>query len=336
MTIVNQVSMQSASLLDGDALGGIAQLVPLERRWPIGDVVQLPIRDIDPGTSIRVEKVSHCHVGLLAELQGDWPPILIRRADRTIVDGRYRYLAAQAIGLRYIECQYFEGDADAALIESIRLNTQGGLPLTLQDRRNAATRVLGDHQGWSDRRIAQICGLSPGTVSALRRTMSAPPGRPAAQIAQLDVREGADQRRRAVDRIEQRRRITEALLDQPDLSLRAIAGSVGGSPETVRKVKRSLLNVEQTPEPVGREGVNSCKFKADPALASTTAGAEFSAWFEQTALDNEWKYYLESVPLSRIYEVADEARRRSANWAEFAESLENRVRVRSGRISTAM
>jgi ParB-like chromosome segregation protein Spo0J len=333
MTILNQIPEVSRDLQDPDNLVGRTQLVSVD---PIPDVVKLPIRDIDPGRWIRVEKVSQRHVGLLAEMQGDWPPILIRRADRSIVDGRYRYLAAQALALRYVECRYFEGDADAALIESIRLNAKWGLPLTLQDRRNAGLRVLSGHEGWSDRRIAQICGLSPGTVSSLRRSVALPFDRPAVQVGQLDVREGADQRCRAVDRAEQRRRITEALVERPDVSLRAIAHTVGGSPETVRKVKRLLMGVDPMPATVETKAVKSTQFKADLAIVSTTAGAEFAAWFERTALDAESSCYLESVPLSRIYEIADEARRRATTWANFAECLENRVRVRSASVGAAV
>ncbi len=52
--------------------------------------------------------------------------------------------------------------------------------------------------------------------------------------------------------------------------------------------------------------------------------------FDATAVDSvdRWKH-VGVVPLSRVYEVADEARRRAAFWLGFAETLEGRVRRRA-------
>jgi hypothetical protein len=36
-----------------------------------------------------------------------------------------------------------------------------------------------------------------------------------------------------------------------------------------------------------------------------------------------------AVPLSRVYEIADEARRRAGFWSRFAEALEGQVRRRA-------
>ncbi len=40
--------------------------------------------------------------------------------------------------------------------------------------------------------------------------------------------------------------------------------------------------------------------------------------------------YAASVPLSRVYEVSDEARRRALFWAQFAERVESRAKRRHG------
>jgi hypothetical protein len=65
---------------------------------------------------------------------------------------------------------------------------------------------------------------------------------------------------------------------------------------------------------------------ADAALASTEKGAAFAVWFEETAIVEEWREFVETIPVSRIYEIADQARRRALRWSEFAETLEARTR----------
>ena len=59
-------------------------------------------------------------------------------------------------------------------------------------------------------------------------------------------------------------------------------------------------------------------------------GEQFVEWFDATTVDDAdgWAH-LGVVPLSRTYEVADEARRRAAFWASFAEALERQVRRRA-------
>ena len=70
-------------------------------------------------------------------------------------------------------------------------------------------------------------------------------------------------------------------------------------------------------------------WRADAALASTKDGEDLLEWFERTAvseLDLDW---VDKVPLSRVYEISDEARRRAETWLQFARALENRpARVR--------
>ena len=63
----------------------------------------------------------------------------------------------------------------------------------------------------------------------------------------------------------------------------------------------------------------------DLALVSSDDGEDFVAWFDRTTLteDECWRF-VDSVPLSRIYEIADEARRRSEVWVQFAKCLDVR------------
>jgi hypothetical protein len=64
----------------------------------------------------------------------------------------------------------------------------------------------------------------------------------------------------------------------------------------------------------------------DRALSSTPEGTFFGEWFDKTRVsDDDCDEHRLSVPLSRIYEVADEARRRAMVWTNFARRLEARV-----------
>jgi hypothetical protein len=125
--------------------------------------------------------------------------------------------------------------------------------------------------------------------------------------------------------------------------LRSVALQVGASPGTVRSVRTELGLDAAADEgsapglPAAAEagglagetatwGGNVGAWLPDCAVLSTEEGSEFAAWFTRTAVADEWHAHLPVVPYSRIYDVADEARRRAAHWAEFARALEGRSR----------
>jgi hypothetical protein len=226
-----------------------------------------------------------------------------------VVDGAHRVAAARRLGLARLEAERFDGSPAEAFVEFVRRNVAHGLVLTLTERKLAAERVLRDHPLWSDRRVAEVCALSPKTVARLRC--------PSADHPQSDgaMREGRDHRLRPVARGSARARVLEALQEHPDASLRTVAAAAGVSPETVRLVR---LNLAQEPEPT------EPAWEADAALASSDHGEDFVAWFERTAVaepDLEW---VDTVPLGRVYVVADEASRRSETWLRLARALEAR------------
>jgi hypothetical protein len=55
------------------------------------------------------------------------------------------------------------------------------------------------------------------------------------------------------------------------------------------------------------------------------------AWFDRTSVDDHDWVRAEGVPLGRIYEIADEARRRARAWTEFAQVLEARAGKKAAR-----
>jgi len=292
----------------------------------------LAIGQIKPAAfSLRLGPPNAGHVGTLVQLNGSWSPILVSAHDYTIVDGHHRYLAARELGHSQIYCYLFVGGGEAAFLEALRLNSRQGLALTLKEREHAAQRVLEAHPDWSDRRIGGLCGLSPTTVGRLRLLVA----RPAVHPGQMDGRIGRDERIRPLDSGALRRRVTQALTARPGASLREIAVLSRCSPETVRAVRRAMDSGDEgevrdaapkSPPPPSKPRSE----RIDPAFASTDEGAAFSAWFAKTAVgEQDWQGHVDHIPLSRIYEVADMALRRSEAWREFARAVEARVKPTS-------
>jgi len=290
---------------------------PAEMAW-------VPVAELTVGSSFRDGGLCAEHIEQLVALGGGWPPILVRRDGATVVDGAHRVAAARRLGLARVEVVWFDGTDEDAFIEFLRRNVSHGLLLTLQERKRAAVRVLRGHRAWSDRRIAEVCGISPKTVARLRGGAS---DCPTEEDAQLDaaMRVGRDERARPVRRGSVRLRVVEALHAQPDASLRTIAAAVGVSPETVRLVR---MNFAALPEPraTDDDATTEPAWQADAALVSAADGADFLAWFDQTAITDDDLVRAAAPPLSRVYELADEARRRADLWLRLARTLEARTK----------
>jgi hypothetical protein len=131
-------------------------------------------------------------------------------------------------------------------------------------------------------------------------------------------------------------RIAAAIRSHPTDSLRRIAAQVGSSPETVRKVRNAMMAdppcvAYKRANPLdpehGGDDLDS-RWTGDVALVSTDVGKAFSDWFERTCIDDDWQSHVDAPPLGRVYEIADEARRRAKGWADFAEAVEKRARER--------
>jgi hypothetical protein len=305
----------------------------------LGVVFEIALDELTLGIAVRCGGLHEDHVRALTELDGAWPPILVWGDVNLVVDGAHRVSAARRLERGTVTAVRFAGTADEAFVEAIRSNVTHGLPLTLAERIAAVLGVLERHPEWADRRISGVCALSARSVARLRREQSVDPA-----LTMPAVRVGRDGRARPLEPAAVRTRILHALAAHPEGSLRAIAAEVGASHETVRCVRNALRAApaareteiaaeEQPPASVPppvrlqpRSGPAPTAWSADAALASSLPGQDFAAWFETSAPGEEWRRYLAAVPLSRIYEVADEARGRAAAWSSFAQSLERSVR----------
>jgi hypothetical protein len=207
----------------------------------------------------------------------------------------------------------------------------------MAERTRAAEQLLRSHRDWSDRAVAEQCGLDHKTVGRLRAAThdGGDDRRPAARL-------GRDGRLRPVDPVALRLRIAEVLSEEPTASLRWVASHVGASPETVRDVRERVrrgddpvpagLRERRGPavgatvvsSPPGHEGVNAALGGVIDAHRRSRV-PEFAAWFAARAVDGEWLTHAGAVPLSRVYEVADQARARARAWQAFAQMLEHRA-----------
>jgi hypothetical protein len=304
-------------------------------------VVQMSLGELRRSKPHRRCGVNRKHVDALTRLGGNWPPILVHGDSRQVIDGVHRVLAAQELGMSVILCEIFRGSQSDAYVEFLRRNVRNGLPLTLSDRKRGAQRVLCEHSEWSDRRIGDLCALAAATVARMRAGQAAVTDeRPTDQFEQLDVRVGRDGRSRPLDRRALRARVLQAEEENPGASLRAVAEKAGASPETVRRIRNGIgwvrgdgLNDSEAGRarpPVGVLGRGSVSgvdpWVADRAFGSMSGSTEFAAWFDKSSIDGGWNEYVDAVPLGRIYEVADECRRRAKSWQELSAALERRAR----------
>jgi len=277
------------------------------------------------GLSPRRELCDAHHVAALTEVLDQVPPILVHARTMRVIDGVHRVHAARAKGRSTIRAVLFDGDDTDAHIEAVRSNVAHGKPLSLAEREEAASRILELVPAWADRRIAVVTGLSPKTVSRLR-------ARATVDSAQLRARLGRDGRIRPVDPSDMRRRIAEVVRSEPEASTRSIAARTGASQATVRDVRQRLSRgVSELAAGAGRRVK-----RKQPAAVGAGAGAappevvptDFATWFEQRRVeDTDWQPFVEDLPISRVYEVADACRRFSASWRAFAIALEDRARA---------
>jgi ParB-like chromosome segregation protein Spo0J len=302
----------------GDRFRGGSDEAPIVRSVPIASLrIECRYR-----SGLNLE-----HIAALTECDVSLPPILVAKWDLTVIDGAHRVEAARRQGRDEIDCELFEGSERDAFVESIRRNAQHGMPLTLDERRRAAARILCSHPEWSDRMIGATCALSRGAVGRIRA---------AKEQDHAESRIGLDGRARPRDRETMRRRVVDALEADPNASLRALAMRTGTSPETVRRVKREQLGGLRKDEesradlePMALPSLRLVKAgfsaSADVTFTSTAPGAHFAEWFDRTGVDMASCERARDVPLSKVYEVADEARRRSAIWSDFARLVERRA-----------
>lgn len=347
-------------MLDASTGDGARPPAPDASQQPVTELIA--ISSLVASDSPRTTGGSAAHAEMLAEAHTPLPPIVVHRPTMRIIDGMHRVQAAVLRGEDRVEVQYVDGTADDAFVLAVRLNAEHGMPLTRQDRIAAAGRIITSHGQWSDRRIAEVTGLSPVTISTLRRRITA-------ETDQLKARTGRDGRSRPVNSAAGRRRAVQVIAARPDASLREIAHEAGIAPATARDVRQriregkdpipaKLRNAKQGSDETGGRTVRNrvlakttgcgprirsepivvagskqfANLRKDPSLRFSEAGRALLQLLAANELDDErWRWLMSAVPAHRYADIARAARLCGERWLTFAEGLERGSGVRASR-----
>jgi ParB-like chromosome segregation protein Spo0J len=267
-----------------------------------------------------------------------------------VIDGMHRLAAAVLRGQSTIAVEFFEGTPDEAFLRSVEANVSHGLPLSQDDRRTAAERIVASHPHLSDRAIARASGLSAKSVAAIRQ-------RTAGAASTLTARVGRDGKVRPVNNAEGRRRAAELIARHPEASLREVARRAGISPATVLDVRKRLasgdLPVPASPSTGADEGqrgsaatVQELRRQAlsraqptppepaaalesllrDPSLRMREDGRRLLRLLQHVAVGPQDVPGLASAVPSHCSEmVADLVRQHVAAWLKFTRELDDRA-----------
>lgn len=303
--------------------------------------VWVPLDKLIDADSPRLQGLDAQHAEALAQIDGEMPPILVHRPTMRVIDGMHRLGAARMRGQDEICVQFLNCAEDDVFLLAVAANIRHGLPLTLQDRRAAAARIVAQRPDASDRWIAELAGLAAKTVASIRRNETDSVLLPARRV-------GRDGRVRPIDASEGRRLAQEILASNPDASLRRIAHGAGISVGTARDVRekvrkgidpilpmRRQLNGNGT-EPKSAEekkspsevDINSVTRRLchDPSVRYTESGRSLLQWLHSPRImqNSDWQNIVDSIPPHCTYHMIKIAHNCALAWEAFADELNRR------------
>lgn len=93
-----------------------------------------------------------------------------------LADGFHRYFGAKDAGESAIYAEIINGTQRDAVLYSLKANATHGLRRTNADKRKAVETLLKDAEWatWSDRKIAEVCGVGAPLVGDVRRSICNP------------------------------------------------------------------------------------------------------------------------------------------------------------------
>jgi ParB-like chromosome segregation protein Spo0J len=301
------------------------------------NVVNLPIRALLPfDSSPRTAGADADHVRTLAESATALPPIVVHRPTTQVIDGLHRLRAAELRGETTIAAVFFDGDIKEAFVLAVKLNSMHGLPLTLADRKAAACEILSLYPQWSDRRIAGVAGVSPKTVSAIRRRSDAELPHPTGRIASNGVLYRSNEQTRQL--------AAELFAADPNASAREVALAAGVSVTTAKDVRKRLRNGKEQashkpaavpghkperkamPATAGQRADTAYvldRMRRDPALRFTESGRAVLRWLEVPFGGADLETVVDKIPSHCAPGLAEVARQRSRDWKQLAELLDH-------------
>jgi ParB-like chromosome segregation protein Spo0J len=306
------------------------------------------------GDSPRLGGIDDAHVARLAECVADLPPIVVHRQSMRVIDGMHRLHAALQDGRELVEVTFFDGSDEEAFSLAVELNVMHGLPLSLNERKAAARRILMSNAELSDRAVAAKAGLSDKTVAAIR-------ARSRAVIPYPNTRIGRDGRVYPIGyAAEGRARAARLSAERPNASLREIAAAAGVSPGIVGDVRKRIAAgkdqacAEQGLSPATgidrhvTRGARSTagpavltggaerkdrqppdkkealeRLRSDPAIRDKEAGRDLLRWLSSHAIAiGDLPESMDAIPPHRAAMIAALAHEAVSAWREFARKLE--------------
>ena len=139
----------------------------------------LPIDQINP-TPAELARIGPCSDTLaryteLIQEGIQLPPVKAFHDGATfwLADGRHRLAARKSLGYADIEVEVQPGTERDAQLHAFKANQSHGLPARQSDRKKIARILLDDEEwkNWSDRKIAEVSGLSHPTVGKMREAL---------------------------------------------------------------------------------------------------------------------------------------------------------------------
>lgn len=132
---------------------------------------------LDGGTQSRVE-LNQDTVAEYRQAFMDgavFPPVVVffDGANYWLADGFHRYFGARDAGESALHAEIINGTQRDALLYSLKANATHGLKRTNADKRKAIETLLKDTEWsqWSDRKIAEVCGVGNQMVGDVRRSI---------------------------------------------------------------------------------------------------------------------------------------------------------------------
>jgi ParB-like chromosome segregation protein Spo0J len=309
------------------------------------EVKLIPIADLVPADSPRLAGINTRHAEVLAESEDDLPPIIVQKGTMRIIDGMHRIHVAQLRGRTHIAAGVVDVDDDAAFLLAVEANITHGLPLSLADRKAAASRIMETRSYLSDRAIAKVAGLSAKTVGALRK-------REASASSHTDRRMGQDGKIRPISGATGRRLAGELLAKKPDATVREIAQAAGVSAATVRDVRDRLRRGEGalTPGQLGQpsrrtqenakslagsyvprldvaDGASLGKLNRDPSLRYSEAGRNLLRLLHVRPSSLAVQELIKVLPAHCLSMTAQVSRQIALEWMQFAKTIDERSRA---------
>ncbi|PXX69269.1 ParB-like chromosome segregation protein Spo0J [Nocardia tenerifensis] len=305
-------------------------------------IIELSIDELLPSDSPpRMAGENTNYTRILAESATALAPIVVRRATMQVVDGWHRLRAARLRGEKTIAAVFFDGGPAEAFVLAVRLNTAHGLPLSLAERKAAALRILRLYPDWSDRAVAAIVGVSPKTVSAVRKRSAVELPQSTGRIARNGVRHRADP--------QARQRAAEMFAADPTVSARKVAAATGISVTTAKDVRKRLrggqspvplrhpasltdsANRNDSPTPPLAQRMITAEMlhqlRKDPSLRFSETGRKVLRWLECPLDDGvDLAQVIGTIPSHCAPRVAEIARRRSQELQRMAQLLDQHTR----------